>query len=201
MKEASSSTVSRSAPRPLVEARRPARVVPAPRRHGPHQRVQLPRLRLAEKAAVALLAGMPVISKPATSTALMSHRIMEIAVEQDLLPKGLALLHRGFDRKPPRAPRRTGRPRLHRLGQTGTMLRGSANILQHSTRVNIEADSLNAAITRADVRSGQRDVEPLPPRRRRRRRRKSRSEVHRHPPRVRAAASSPPAPSPSTCPH
>ncbi|MGN6105973.1 MAG: aldehyde dehydrogenase family protein, partial [Kofleriaceae bacterium] len=33
---------------------------------------------LAEKAATALLAGMPVVSKPATSTALVAHRIVEI---------------------------------------------------------------------------------------------------------------------------
>src|SRR5262245_64225640 len=31
----------------------------------------------AEKAAVALLAGMPVLSKPATSSAMLAHRIME----------------------------------------------------------------------------------------------------------------------------
>src|SRR4051812_14189973 len=43
---------------------------------------------LAEKAACALLAGVPVISKPATSTALLSYRIMQIVVEQGLLPRG-----------------------------------------------------------------------------------------------------------------
>src|SRR4029078_13152951 len=36
---------------------------------------------LAEKAAVALLAGVPVIAKPATSTALVAHRIVELVVE------------------------------------------------------------------------------------------------------------------------
>src|SRR5687768_12764362 len=43
---------------------------------------------LAEKAATALLAGMPVISKPATSTALVAHRIVEILVEADVMPEG-----------------------------------------------------------------------------------------------------------------
>ncbi|MDB4996035.1 MAG: Aldehyde dehydrogenase, partial [Myxococcaceae bacterium] len=37
---------------------------------------------LAEKAACALLAGMPVISKPATSTALLAHRIMKLLVAE-----------------------------------------------------------------------------------------------------------------------
>jgi oxepin-CoA hydrolase/3-oxo-5,6-dehydrosuberyl-CoA semialdehyde dehydrogenase len=42
----------------------------------------------AEKAAVALLAGMPVLSKPATSSAMVASRIMELIVEKKLLPDG-----------------------------------------------------------------------------------------------------------------
>src|SRR4029078_13327434 len=42
----------------------------------------------AEKAAVALLAGMPVLSKPATSSAMVAHRIVELIVEGKLLPEG-----------------------------------------------------------------------------------------------------------------
>src|SRR5205814_1445 len=43
---------------------------------------------LAEKAAVALLAGVPVIAKPATSTALTTFRIVELIVESKILPPG-----------------------------------------------------------------------------------------------------------------
>ena len=43
---------------------------------------------LAEKAATALLAGMPIVSKPATSTALVAHRIVEILVEAKVMPEG-----------------------------------------------------------------------------------------------------------------
>ena len=43
---------------------------------------------LGEKAACALLAGMPVIAKPATSTALLAHRMVEILVEEKILPDG-----------------------------------------------------------------------------------------------------------------
>ena len=43
---------------------------------------------MAEKAATALLAGMPVLTKPATSSAMVSHRIMEILVEKAVLPEG-----------------------------------------------------------------------------------------------------------------
>src|SRR6195256_4917794 len=41
---------------------------------------------LAEKAASALLAGMPVLSKPATSSAMVAHRVMEILIEKKVLP-------------------------------------------------------------------------------------------------------------------
>jgi oxepin-CoA hydrolase/3-oxo-5,6-dehydrosuberyl-CoA semialdehyde dehydrogenase len=43
---------------------------------------------MIEKAAVALLAGMPVISKPATSTALLAHRMTEIIIDSAVLPEG-----------------------------------------------------------------------------------------------------------------
>ena len=46
---------------------------------------------LAEKAACALLAGMPVVTKPATSTALLSFRIVEILVAEKILPERRAL--------------------------------------------------------------------------------------------------------------
>ena len=47
----------------------------------------------AEKAAVALLAGMPVLTKPATSSALVAFRVVERIVEKKVLPSGaLSLL-------------------------------------------------------------------------------------------------------------
>src|SRR5207244_2905774 len=42
----------------------------------------------AEKAAATLLAGMPIISKPATSTALVAFRIAELGVETGAFPRG-----------------------------------------------------------------------------------------------------------------
>jgi len=72
----------------------------SPRFHGQH--VSVPRHGVAvqinafqfsgmgtgEKAASALLAGMPVLSKPATSSAMVAHRVMEILVEKKVLPEG-----------------------------------------------------------------------------------------------------------------
>ncbi len=109
---------------------------------------------MAEKAAVAILAGMPVISKPATSTALMAHRLVEIAVEQEVLPRGVLSFLAGS----------TGDLLTHLRGQdvlaftgsgnTGAQLRGMPNMLACSVRVNVEADSLNAAILGPDAEPG-----------------------------------------------
>src|SRR5262249_12981922 len=53
---------------------------------------------LAEKAAVALRAGMPVLSKPATSSAMVAHRIMQLVAEKKLLPDGALSLLAGAPR-------------------------------------------------------------------------------------------------------
>ena len=106
---------------------------------------------LAEKAATALLAGMPVISKPATSTALVTHRLMEILVEAKVMPEGALSLVCG-----------SAGDLLDRLGPqdviaftgssiTAQKLRQGRSVIQHSTKLNVEADSLNAAVLGADV--------------------------------------------------
>jgi 3,4-dehydroadipyl-CoA semialdehyde dehydrogenase len=106
---------------------------------------------LAEKAATALLAGMPVLSKPATSTALVTHRMMEILVEANVMPAGALSLVCG-----------SAGDLLERLGgqdviaftgssATAAKLREGKSVLLHGTRINVEADSLNAAILGPDV--------------------------------------------------
>jgi 3,4-dehydroadipyl-CoA semialdehyde dehydrogenase len=105
----------------------------------------------AEKAACSLLAGVPLISKPATSSALVTERCFEILVDAEIFPAGAMSLISG----------RTG-DLLDRLGPqdllaftgsaaTALTLRGKENLLASSTRVNIEADSLNAAVLGPDV--------------------------------------------------
>jgi oxepin-CoA hydrolase/3-oxo-5,6-dehydrosuberyl-CoA semialdehyde dehydrogenase len=107
-----------------------------------------------EKAAVALLAGMPVITKPATSTALVAERLVEILVERRMLPDGALSLICGP----------TGDLLDHLTGQdvlaftgsaeTGRRLRGRPEILARSVRVNVEADSLNSAVLCNDTDPG-----------------------------------------------
>ena len=105
----------------------------------------------AEKAACALLAGMPVITKPATSTAMVTERAIELIVAAGILPEGALQLIVGS----------TG-DLLDRLGgqdvlaftgsaDTARSLRSKANLLAACTRVNVEADSLNAAVLGPDV--------------------------------------------------
>jgi 3,4-dehydroadipyl-CoA semialdehyde dehydrogenase len=109
---------------------------------------------LCEKAATALLAGMPVISKPATATALLSQRMVEIFVQENILPPGaLSLITGGAGSL---LDHLGGQDVLAFTGSSDTarFLRGLPNILAHSVHVNIEADSLNAAVLAPDVEPG-----------------------------------------------
>ena len=100
----------------------------------------------AEKAACALLAGMPVITKSATSSAAVAERCFEMVIEAGIVPEGALSLVSGatgdlLDRLGPQDV----------LGFTGSAatalgLRGKRNLLETSARVNVEADSLNAAV-------------------------------------------------------
>lgn len=108
----------------------------------------------AEKAACALLAGMPVISKPATSTALVAYRMMRLFVEGGFLPHGAL----SFVAGPPGdlLAHLGGEDVLAFTGgsETGATLRLMPNIVRSNVRVNIEADSLNAAVLGPDVAEG-----------------------------------------------
>jgi 3,4-dehydroadipyl-CoA semialdehyde dehydrogenase len=138
----------------------------SPRFHGQHLSVprhgaaihvnafNFPAWGLAEKAAVALLAGMPVVTKPASSSALVAHRIVEILVEADVLPAGaLSLLVGGAGDLlrhvgPQDVVAFTG------SGETGGIIRAMPELIRDSVRVNVEADSLNAAVLGPDVEAG-----------------------------------------------
>jgi len=106
---------------------------------------------LGEKAACALLAGMPVISKPATSTALLSFRIVEILVAEKILPPGALSFVAGSTGN--LLELLDGQDVLAFTGSstTGAMLRAGKSVVAHNVRVNVEADSLNAAVLGPDV--------------------------------------------------
>lgn len=109
---------------------------------------------MGEKLAQALLAGMPVITKPATSTALLAFRLAELWVEKVALPKGAFSFVAGSagdllsQLGPQDALAFTG------SSDTALTLRKTEALLAASTHVNVEADSLNSAVLGPDVQAG-----------------------------------------------
>lgn len=135
----------------------------SPRFHGQHALVprrgvavhvnafNFPAWGFAEKAAVALLAGMPVLAKPATSSAMLAHRIMELIVEKGILPQGALSLLIGAPRDLLAHLGAQDVLAFTGSGDTGERIRALPNVLRESVRVNVEADSLNAAVLGPDV--------------------------------------------------
>jgi len=106
---------------------------------------------LLEKFAPALLAGVPCIGKPATSTSYLTEAMMRLVVESGILPEGSLQLVIGS----------TG-DLLDRLdeqdmvtftgsAETAAKLRVHPNLVRRSIPFNAEADSLNCAILAPDV--------------------------------------------------
>ncbi len=100
----------------------------------------------AEKMACSLLAGVPVIEKPGTPSALVAWRMAQIVVESGILPEGSFQFICGsvgdlLDHLGPQDC-------LAFTGSSGTAakLKGHDCFTQRNTRINIEADSLNSAI-------------------------------------------------------
>jgi oxepin-CoA hydrolase/3-oxo-5,6-dehydrosuberyl-CoA semialdehyde dehydrogenase len=108
----------------------------------------------AEKTACAFLAGMPVLVKPATSGALVSERCARILIDSGVIPEGAFSFVAGslgdaLDRLGPQDVLAfTG------SAATGASLRRRERLLEKNTRVNIEADSLNAAVLAPDALEG-----------------------------------------------
>jgi oxepin-CoA hydrolase/3-oxo-5,6-dehydrosuberyl-CoA semialdehyde dehydrogenase len=138
----------------------------SPRFHGQHVLVpragvavhvnafNFPAWGFAEKAATALLAGMPVVSKPATSSAMVAHRIMEIVVDAKVLPEGALSLLVGSPRELPALLGAQDVLAFTGSGDTGARLRALPNVIRESVRLNVEADSLNAAVLGPEVEQG-----------------------------------------------
>ncbi len=107
-----------------------------------------------EKIACAILAGMPVVSKPATSTCLLTYEMMKIVIDAGFMPKGTLSFVAG-----------SAGDLLSHLGpqdvvaftgsaDTAATLRQTPAVLHQSTRFTAEADSLNAAVLGPDVMPG-----------------------------------------------
>ncbi|MBF9035702.1 3,4-dehydroadipyl-CoA semialdehyde dehydrogenase [Rhodobacterales bacterium HKCCE2091] len=109
---------------------------------------------LWEKAAVAILAGVPCIAKPATATALLSHEMVRDVIAAGVLPEGALSLVCGG-----------GEALLTSLGpmdsvaftgsaSTAATIRSTPSVLASGARLNVEADSVNATILGPDAAPG-----------------------------------------------
>jgi 3,4-dehydroadipyl-CoA semialdehyde dehydrogenase len=109
---------------------------------------------IGEKMACAILAGMPVIVKPATSTALLAARIAKLFVEANVLPAGAFSFIAGSPGNMLDSLSEQDVVAFTGSADTGARLRTHAAIVKASVRLNIEADSLNSATLGPDVSAG-----------------------------------------------
>ncbi len=108
----------------------------------------------AEKAACALLAGMPIMVKPATATAHTAYLMARVLIDSGIAPRGSVSFIAG-----------AAHDLVDHLGSqdvlaftgsaaTGRKFLGKRNIVEQRVPVNIEADSLNSAVLGSDVDLG-----------------------------------------------
>ena len=107
-----------------------------------------------EKMAPALIAGVPTLVKPATQTAYLTARLVELIIESGILPDGSLQLLCG-----------SAGDLLDHLGEqdllgftgsasTARQLRAHPNVVARAVRFNAEADSLNCSILGPDATPG-----------------------------------------------
>lgn len=102
---------------------------------------------LGEKLAVAFLAGVPVVTKPATSTSILAFHVVQALVGVGaLLPKGALQFVAGSVTGLVEHLGAQDHVAFTGSADTGQKLRGARSVIERSVRVNIEADSLNSSI-------------------------------------------------------
>ena len=109
---------------------------------------------LWEKAAPALLSGVPILAKPATSTAYLTWQMVRDVTDAGILPPGALSLICGSARDLPDHVGYQDVIAFTGSAPTGRLLRRHERIINESVRLNIEADSLNAALLGPDARAG-----------------------------------------------
>jgi 3,4-dehydroadipyl-CoA semialdehyde dehydrogenase len=109
---------------------------------------------LWEKAAPALLSGVPVLVKPATATCWLTQRMVHDVVAAGVLPEGAISLVCGGARDLLDHVGGTDAICFTGSADTAQRVRSHPAVLRHSTRVNIEADSLNSALLGPDAVAG-----------------------------------------------
>jgi 3,4-dehydroadipyl-CoA semialdehyde dehydrogenase len=109
---------------------------------------------LWEKAAVSLIAGLPVLAKPASATALLAHEMVRDVIAASVLPEGALSLLVGSAGDLLEHVTSDDVIAFTGSADTAARVRGHSNVVARSVPVNIEADSINAAVLSADATGG-----------------------------------------------
>jgi oxepin-CoA hydrolase/3-oxo-5,6-dehydrosuberyl-CoA semialdehyde dehydrogenase len=109
---------------------------------------------MGEKMACALLAGVPVVEKAGTPSALLAHRIAQIVVDSRILPEGAFQFLAGSVSGLLDQLSAMDTVAFTGSSVTGALIRGNKNLVARNVRVNIEADSINPAVLGPDVETG-----------------------------------------------
>jgi oxepin-CoA hydrolase/3-oxo-5,6-dehydrosuberyl-CoA semialdehyde dehydrogenase len=109
---------------------------------------------MLEKLAPAILAGVPVIVKPATATSYLTQAMFALIVESGILPPGAAQLIVGSTGN--LLDQLDGQDVVSFTGslETSLLLQSHPNVARNATRFVAERDSLNAAILGPDAGPG-----------------------------------------------
>lgn len=109
---------------------------------------------LWEKASVALLAGVPVFVKPATTSCLLAYLMIKDVVDADILPKGSISLICGGGHDLMNHVQSDDLVMFTGSAETAAKLRSNPNVITSNVRFSVEADSLNLSMLAEDVKPG-----------------------------------------------
>lgn len=107
-----------------------------------------------EKLAPAFLAGMPSLIKPASQTAFLTARLVELIVESGLLPEGSVQMVCGDPRDLLDHVTEQDVVAFTGSASTARLLRTHPAIVGNAVRFNAEADSLNCSVLGPDAAPG-----------------------------------------------
>jgi len=108
----------------------------------------------AEKAAVAILAGVPVVTKPATATSWLTYECVKRIVDSEILPEGALSLVCGGAGDLLSYLRSGDALAFTGSAETGRTLRSLPNVIEQNVRLNVEADSLNSTVVAPGIERG-----------------------------------------------
>ncbi len=109
---------------------------------------------LWEKAAPALLSGVPVVVKPATATAWLTQQMVAAVIEAGVLPPGALSIVCGRPDGLIEALAPFDLVSFTGSADTARAICAHDNVLRHAIRVNAETDSLNSALLGPDAAPG-----------------------------------------------